>query len=137
MHMNLEERPPPHHRPGSRRMIEMNMSQQHRPRLLFPNRIDDGLKRRLRPRINQRPINLPTTDHMGAPQVHHIYNAHPRQPTGAGGRVGGPSPLLPADPSRGSPYATGDGNRESASSVCLKPSSNPRGEYPSSFWAFS
>ena len=56
---------------------------------------------------------------------------------GSGVGVAGPSPLLSADPYPDSHYATGAGNRESASSVCRKPSSIPRGEYPSSRCALS
>lgn len=137
MDVHLQLRPPPHHRPSGRRMIQVDMSQQNSPRLLTPNRVKHSLERGLRPRINERPIYLPTTNDMGAPQVHNVNNPHPAHPTGVGGGVTGPSPLLPADPSSDSPYAKGAGKRSSASNVCRKPSSIPRGEYPSSRWAFS
>ena len=56
---------------------------------------------------------------------------------GPGVRVAGPSPLLSAEPYPRLPQPAGAGKRSSASSVCRRPSSIPRGEYPSSRWALS
>lgn len=99
MDIDLKIGPPLHQSPGSSGVIKMNVRQQHSPRLLIPNRVNHRRERRLGPRINQRPINLPTTNDMGAPQVHDVNNPHPRQPMGVGGGSTGPSPLLSGRPS--------------------------------------
>jgi hypothetical protein len=97
--VDLEVRPPSDQCTGGSSVVQVDMRQQDRTGLLIANRIENRLERRLRTRINERPFHLPTTDDVGAAQMHHVNNAHPRQLMGVGGGVTGPSPLLSGDPS--------------------------------------
>ncbi len=39
MHVDLDLRPPPHQSPRSRRVVQVDMGQQHGPRLLISDRL--------------------------------------------------------------------------------------------------
>ncbi len=107
VYVDLEVGPAPHQGAGRGGVVEVDMGQQQRPRALVAERLEEGLQRGLRPRVDQRVADLPAADHVRPPEVHDVYDAHRGRP--------------------GDQAGVGEGKRSSPSSVCRMPSSMPRG----------
>ena len=76
MDVDLELGPAPHQSPGGRGVVEVNVGEQQRPRLLIADRLYQRLHRGLRAGVDEGAVNLPAADHMRPSQMHNVDDAH-------------------------------------------------------------
>ena len=74
--VDLEVGPALDHRPGRGGVVEVDVGEQDRPRLLAAELGDQVRQRGLRPRVDQHPVDLPAGDHVGAAEVADVDGAH-------------------------------------------------------------
>ena len=72
--------PAPHDRAGRRRVVEVDVGEDDRRRLLAVQGRQQSLERGLRAGVDQRAVDLPAADHVRAPQVLYVDDAHRGRP---------------------------------------------------------
>jgi hypothetical protein len=69
-------RPAAHERPGGSRVVEVDVGQQQRPRLLAVERVEERVLARLRAGVDEHPVDLPAADDLLPPHVEHVDGPH-------------------------------------------------------------